>query len=201
MKLYKIYIWQEAAVKSKNATRRAASSRETEGIIWNKLWRTPAHHKTLRSGDYKDLLLLDLSKIIYYDANKVTKIINIISSLTLLLTPNTFNTHLKYRETQSLGMPNRRSIEGSTEAKAGFITSLQPLMIQCSPSLAPRAPSLQECEVIIRQLYNANSLQSQEVRLSADHSDHIYMPNAMGCWIVIGWLYICVVYQLSRCTW
>ncbi|XP_040013261.1 coiled-coil domain-containing protein 74B isoform X2 [Xiphias gladius] len=32
-----------------------------------------------------------------------------------------------------------------------------------SPSHPPRAPTLQECEVIIRQLYNANSLQSQEI--------------------------------------
>ncbi len=37
-------------------------------------------------------------------------------------------------------------------------------MIQCSPSQAPRPPTLKACEVIIRQLYNANSLQSQEVR-------------------------------------
>ncbi|NP_001269322.1 coiled-coil domain-containing protein 74B [Danio rerio] len=72
-------------------------------------------------------------------------------------------TEIRESRSNSSGMPNKRSIEGSTEAKAGFITSLQPLMIQCSPSQAPRAPSLQECEIIIRQLYNANSLQSQEI--------------------------------------
>lgn len=49
------------------------------------------------------------------------------------------------------------------EVKGGLITSLQPLRIHSSPSHPPRAPTLQECEVIIRQLYNANSLQSQEV--------------------------------------
>ena len=50
-----------------------------------------------------------------------------------------------------------------TDTKGRLITSLQPLRIQGSPSQPPRAPTLQECEVIIRQLYNANSLQSQEV--------------------------------------
>ncbi|KAM9841697.1 coiled-coil domain-containing protein 74B [Aulostomus maculatus] len=50
-----------------------------------------------------------------------------------------------------------------TELKGGLITSLQPLRIHSNPSHPPRAPTLQECEVIIRQLYNANSLQSQEI--------------------------------------
>ncbi|XP_059213841.1 coiled-coil domain-containing protein 74B [Centropristis striata] len=49
------------------------------------------------------------------------------------------------------------------EVKGGLITSLQPLRIHSHPSHPPRAPTLQECEVIIRQLYNANSLQSQEI--------------------------------------
>ncbi|XP_029300033.1 coiled-coil domain-containing protein 74B isoform X1 [Cottoperca gobio] len=49
------------------------------------------------------------------------------------------------------------------DAKGGLITSLQPLRIHSNPSHPPRAPTLQECEVIIRQLYNANSLQSQEI--------------------------------------
>ncbi|XP_029024673.1 uncharacterized protein si:ch211-222n4.2 isoform X2 [Betta splendens] len=49
------------------------------------------------------------------------------------------------------------------EVKGGLITSLQPLRIHSSPSHPPRAPTLQECEVIIRQLYHANSLQSQEI--------------------------------------
>ncbi|TNN56493.1 Coiled-coil domain-containing protein 74B [Liparis tanakae] len=47
--------------------------------------------------------------------------------------------------------------------KGGLLTSLQPLRIHSHPSHPPRAPTLQECEVIIRQLYNANSLQSQEI--------------------------------------
>uniref|UniRef100_A0A7N6AEE0 Uncharacterized protein n=1 Tax=Anabas testudineus TaxID=64144 RepID=A0A7N6AEE0_ANATE len=50
-----------------------------------------------------------------------------------------------------------------SEVKGGLITSLQPLRIHSSPTHPPRAPTLQECEVIIRQLYHANSLQSQEV--------------------------------------
>ncbi|XP_071321784.1 coiled-coil domain-containing protein 74B isoform X3 [Trachinotus anak] len=49
------------------------------------------------------------------------------------------------------------------EVKGGLITSLQPLRILSGHSHPPRTPTLQECEVIIRQLYNANSLQSQEI--------------------------------------
>ncbi|XP_029921427.1 coiled-coil domain-containing protein 74B [Myripristis murdjan] len=49
------------------------------------------------------------------------------------------------------------------EPKGGLITSLQPLRIHSSPTHPPRAPTLEECEVIIRQLYNANSMQSQEI--------------------------------------
>ncbi|XP_056147195.1 coiled-coil domain-containing protein 74A [Lampris incognitus] len=51
----------------------------------------------------------------------------------------------------------------SKELRGGLITSLQPLRIHSSPTHPPRAPTLQECEVIIRQLYNANSMQSQEI--------------------------------------
>ncbi|XP_056288602.1 coiled-coil domain-containing protein 74B isoform X2 [Pseudoliparis swirei] len=51
----------------------------------------------------------------------------------------------------------------SPDMKGGLLTSLQPLRIHSHPSHPPRAPTLQECEVIIRQLYNANSLQSQEI--------------------------------------
>ncbi|XP_042365569.1 coiled-coil domain-containing protein 74A isoform X1 [Plectropomus leopardus] len=53
--------------------------------------------------------------------------------------------------------------EREPELKGGLITSLQPLRIHSNPSHPPRTPTLQECEVIIRQLYNANSLQSQEI--------------------------------------
>ncbi|XP_061119672.1 coiled-coil domain-containing protein 74A isoform X2 [Conger conger] len=59
--------------------------------------------------------------------------------------------------------PSGPEPEPPKEATGGLITSLQPLRIHCSPSQPPRAPTLQECEVIIRQLYNANSLQSQEI--------------------------------------
>ncbi|XP_026052171.1 coiled-coil domain-containing protein 74B-like isoform X1 [Carassius auratus] len=71
--------------------------------------------------------------------------------------------HLQYRETRSSSLTGDRTNDRS-EVKAGFITSLQPLMIQCSPSQAPRPPTLQESELIIRQLNNANSLQSQEIQ-------------------------------------
>ncbi|KAM6986112.1 coiled-coil domain-containing protein 74B [Aplochiton taeniatus] len=53
--------------------------------------------------------------------------------------------------------------EKDSEPSGGLITSLQPLRIHSCPSHPPRAPTLQECEVIIRQLYNANSMQSQEI--------------------------------------
>ncbi|KAI4881589.1 hypothetical protein NFI96_022901 [Prochilodus magdalenae] len=45
----------------------------------------------------------------------------------------------------------------------GVITSLLPLKIHSGQSRPPRTPTLQECEAIIRQLYNANTLQSQEL--------------------------------------
>ncbi|XP_066502205.1 coiled-coil domain-containing protein 74B isoform X3 [Hoplias malabaricus] len=61
------------------------------------------------------------------------------------------------------------------ELKGGLITSLNPLRIHCNPSHPPRAPTLPECEVIIRQLYNANSLQSQEIlRIKAVLRDIIF---------------------------
>ncbi|XP_026797148.1 coiled-coil domain-containing protein 74B isoform X2 [Pangasianodon hypophthalmus] len=69
--------------------------------------------------------------------------------------------------------------EGGTkslpESTGGLITSLHPLRIHSSPSEPPRAPTLRECEVIIRQLYNANSLQSQEiVRIKAVLRDIVF---------------------------
>ncbi|XP_056124210.1 coiled-coil domain-containing protein 74B isoform X2 [Rhinichthys klamathensis goyatoka] len=84
---------------------------------------------------------------------------------------------LNYRETRSNSSETLAAdrIEGPSEARAGFITSLQPLMIQCSPFQAPRPPTLQECEVIIRQLYSANSLQSQEIlRVKAVLKDIVF---------------------------
>ncbi|KAL7854138.1 hypothetical protein AOLI_G00209820 [Acnodon oligacanthus] len=73
-------------------------------------------------------------------------------------------------ETTTAGRPALVS-----EAKGGLITSLHPLRIHCNPSQPPRAPTLQECEVIIRQLYNANSLQSQEIlRIKAVLRDIVF---------------------------
>ncbi|KAI1905014.1 hypothetical protein AGOR_G00011590 [Albula goreensis] len=70
---------------------------------------------------------------------------------------------------------SRSDPEPPKEVKGGLITSLQPLRIHCSPSQPPRAPTLQECEVIIRQLYNANSLQSQELlRVKAVLKDIVF---------------------------
>ncbi|KAK3555498.1 hypothetical protein QTP86_021314 [Hemibagrus guttatus] len=60
------------------------------------------------------------------------------------------------------------------ESIGGLITSLHPLRIHGSPSEPPRAPMLRECE-IIRQLYNANSLQSQEIlRIKAILRDIVF---------------------------
>lgn len=42
-------------------------------------------------------------------------------------------------------------------------SSSHPLQIHSIPSRPPPAPTLHDCEVIIQQLYDANSLQSQEV--------------------------------------
>ncbi|KAF5903698.1 coiled-coil domain-containing protein 74B-like, partial [Clarias magur] len=69
--------------------------------------------------------------------------------------------------------------EGGTkyfpESTGGLITSLNPLRIHGSPTEPPRAPTLRECEVIIRQLYNANSLQSQEIlRIKAVLRDIVF---------------------------
>ncbi|XP_059839305.1 coiled-coil domain-containing protein 74A isoform X2 [Hypanus sabinus] len=44
-----------------------------------------------------------------------------------------------------------------------LITSLTPLLIKVTPSGTPRAPTLQECAVIVRHLLSASSLQSQEL--------------------------------------
>ncbi|KAL1253106.1 hypothetical protein QQF64_017799 [Cirrhinus molitorella] len=84
------------------------------------------------------------------------------------------SSHLQCRETRSNFLTADKT-EGPSEDKAGFITSLHPLMIQCSTSQVPRPPTLQECEVIIRQLYNANSLQSQEIlRVKAVLKDIVF---------------------------
>uniref|UniRef100_A0A8C9VI71 Si:ch211-222n4.2 n=1 Tax=Scleropages formosus TaxID=113540 RepID=A0A8C9VI71_SCLFO len=62
--------------------------------------------------------------------------------------------------------------------RRGLITSLHPVRIHNSPSQPPRAPTLQECEVIIQQLYHTNSLQSQEVDppLTCGPHRHLFHP-------------------------
>ncbi|XP_077478518.1 coiled-coil domain-containing protein 74B-like [Stigmatopora argus] len=50
-----------------------------------------------------------------------------------------------------------------SQQSEGLAFSAQPLQVQNGPSHLPRASTLRECEVIIRQLYNTNSLQSQEI--------------------------------------
>ncbi|KAF4072173.1 hypothetical protein AMELA_G00260170 [Ameiurus melas] len=49
------------------------------------------------------------------------------------------------------------------EHNVASIMSLLPLRIQDGSSHPPRTPTLQECEVMIGQLYNANTLQCQEL--------------------------------------
>ncbi|KAM3874383.1 coiled-coil domain-containing protein 74B [Diretmus argenteus] len=82
---------------------------------------------------------------------------------------------------QTLSVEDSSNILGSSrqehdpELRGGLITSLQPLRIQSCSTHPPRAPTLQECEVIIRQLYNANSIQSQEiVRVKAVLRDIVF---------------------------
>ncbi|XP_078082903.1 coiled-coil domain-containing protein 74B isoform X2 [Mustelus asterias] len=56
-----------------------------------------------------------------------------------------------------------------------FITSLTPLLIQIDPSGSPRAPTLQECAIIVQHLHNTSSLQSQELlRLKTSLKDLLY---------------------------
>lgn len=70
--------------------------------------------------------------------------------------------------------------------KGGLITSLQPLRIVSCPSHPPRAPTLQECEAIIRQLYNANSFKSQEVSIN-----HQTVQIRIECKML--WLVMCLL--------
>ncbi|XP_017558263.1 coiled-coil domain-containing protein 74A isoform X1 [Pygocentrus nattereri] len=60
------------------------------------------------------------------------------------------------------------------EQYGGIITSLLPLKIHSGQSRPPRTPTLQECEAIIQQLYNTNTLQSRELlRLKAMLNDAV----------------------------
>lgn len=61
--------------------------------------------------------------------------------------------------------------DGEPNLKGALVTSLQPLRVSNSLSHPPRPPTLEESQVIVRQLYSALSLQSQEV--SAALSDGV----------------------------
>ncbi|CAL8406103.1 unnamed protein product [Arctogadus glacialis] len=90
--------------------------------------------------------------------------------------------HCPYQDPQhtasSAAGPEARAagpVERGPGLLGGLITSLQPLRIHSSPVHHPRAPTLPECEVIIRQLYNTNSLQSQEIiRIKAVLRDIVF---------------------------
>lgn len=64
---------------------------------------------------------------------------------------------------RSLGAGGTWQEEREAGQKRALVTSLTPLRVHASPSQQPRPPTLEECEVIIEQLYSALSLQSEEV--------------------------------------
>lgn len=69
----------------------------------------------------------------------------------------------------------------NAKSKRGLITSLLPLRIDGGPFHSPYAPTLQECEVIIRQLCKNNNLQSQELlRVKAILKDLIVNNKKMS---------------------
>lgn len=61
--------------------------------------------------------------------------------------------------------------DGEPNLKGALVTSLQPLRVSSSLSHPPRPPTLEESQAIVRRLYSALSLQSQEV--SAALSDGV----------------------------
>lgn len=91
---------------------------------------------------------------------------------------------LQHISTQT-GVSDTDTSEDGTKSLSGcpggLITSLHPLRIHGSTSEPPRAPTLRECEVIIRQLYNANSLQSQEVSAPNPQVYSSYMLTFQQC--------------------
>ncbi|KAM9794822.1 uncharacterized protein ACBT44_018716 isoform 2-T2 [Syngnathus typhle] len=64
-------------------------------------------------------------------------------------------------------MGDYAEVHGPHRANRGYSgdldNSLQPLQVHNGLSNPPRASTLRECELIIRQLYNTNSLQSQQI--------------------------------------
>ncbi|XP_066500764.1 coiled-coil domain-containing protein 74B isoform X2 [Hoplias malabaricus] len=57
-----------------------------------------------------------------------------------------------------------QTVNRRVEHYGGDITSVLPLKIRSGQSRPPHTPTLQECGDIIRQLYQANTLQSQELQ-------------------------------------
>ncbi|XP_061589423.1 uncharacterized protein LOC133454713 [Cololabis saira] len=64
---------------------------------------------------------------------------------------------------EGIKVPGSVRLDHGADTKGPLITSLHPLQIRSNPSHPPRAPTLQECQVIIHQLSNANRSQSQEI--------------------------------------
>ncbi|KAM9830802.1 coiled-coil domain-containing protein 74A-like [Syngnathus typhle] len=60
-------------------------------------------------------------------------------------------------------MGDYAEVHGPYRANRGYSASLQPLQVHNGLSNPPRASTLRECELIIRQLYNTNRLQSQQI--------------------------------------
>ncbi|XP_061154542.1 coiled-coil domain-containing protein 74A-like [Syngnathus typhle] len=64
-------------------------------------------------------------------------------------------------------MGDYAEVHGPYRANRGYSgglgNSLQPLQVHNGLSNPPRASTLRECELIIRQLYNTNRLQSQQI--------------------------------------
>ncbi|XP_061131073.1 coiled-coil domain-containing protein 74A-like [Syngnathus typhle] len=60
-------------------------------------------------------------------------------------------------------MGDYAEVHGPYRANRGYSASLQPLQVHNGLSNPPRASTLRECELIIRQLYNTNRSQSQQI--------------------------------------
>ncbi|GAA6105908.1 coiled-coil domain-containing protein 74A isoform X1 [Tachysurus ichikawai] len=78
--------------------------------------------------------------------------------------PSPWGTQEKHCQTEVISSKERpKTRHYGVEQNASIIMSLLPLRILDNSSCPPRSPTLQECEDMIRQLYNANTLQSQEL--------------------------------------
>ncbi|KAK1801344.1 hypothetical protein P4O66_023023 [Electrophorus voltai] len=85
------------------------------------------------------------------------------------------------KKSQKSDTSSEEKLETAGEQVEGLITSTLPLKIHSARSRCPRTPSLQECQAIIRQLYNCNVLQSQELlRLKALLKDIVLHEKKMS---------------------